>query len=794
MGTAFGSITVTKVNDGADAVPISIVSRAYEYKLSPSGSTDEVVSIGTEDGDYFIAEDGTQLIFEENGQWSSTMPTAVPGMFLWTKTITTYSDETVMTDITVTASGRGVDHISTYYYLSTSDTELAGGDWMLTIPPYVDGRYYWTKDETFYTDGTSTSTEPGLDYILNSAEYSRTVVERTDKHFFADADGVHVTVGDNMPNNGKNIRITNDGMQVRNNTMTLAEFSDTKAQIGSQGSKNLLMTNDGISVRDGITEHAVFFSNETRIGKSEDCHVSISPERTAFYNVDGNTPTAIINNAAYSSFANETTIVSETSSTTNLNYLSNTSQSSVLDATPVDIGSSYPLVSVTVVIQGGNVIYTPTGESLGDGYWYVDVLKEKVDFDDDGTIQLQTMPITITFTKTNKTVKVDFGDMSVLDVNSQLLNEPKLEVYADYYLGDPSARYAFGINALSTGDYSFSEGKGTTASGMCSHAAGINTIASGNYSFAMGNGTKSLNAGELVIGSFNKTSPSDGEILPYSDVLFMIGNGTSDSNRSNALMVHSDGDVQTPKGLLTTLSQVFGRRAVEIYSPSGGSPSMDDVGTSWWMPPGLYYTPSATTAATITNTPYTNSGFQVLAFGFSTYQTLQIAWQNASNSYIKYRIQTSNNTFGSWYSLTRGAGDLSSYLTTTAAANTYARKDTVGTIVYKSLGSDTQIAAGSSQKNMASISCAAGIWSVTAHAAFQPGGTVGHYRAVSIGTSATNATYGSFQCGASSGSTVIQTSRHITLTSTTTLYLNVYSQDAITVNSGGTIIEAVRLR
>lgn len=189
--------------------------------------------------------------------------------------------------------------------------------------------------------------------------------------------------------------------------------------------------------------------------------------------------------------------------------------------------------------------------------------------------------------------------------------------------------------------------------------------------------------------------------------------------------------------------------------------------------PGTYWSPNASISASITHTPFTDSAFQVTVKKFGSI-LVQIAWQNKQDSYIKYRIYTSNGSWGSWCAL--------------------ARQDVVGTIVYKSLSSDTSIAAGSSQKNMASISCAAGIWSVTAHASFQPGGTVGHYRAVSIGTSATNATYGTFQCGASNSSTLIQTSRHITLTSTTTLYLNVYSQDAVTVNANGTIIEAVRLR
>lgn len=50
--------------------------------------------------------------------------------------------------------------IITYYYLSTSNTELKGGSWSTTKPTFVSGRYYWTRQMYQYLDGTTKYTDP----------------------------------------------------------------------------------------------------------------------------------------------------------------------------------------------------------------------------------------------------------------------------------------------------------------------------------------------------------------------------------------------------------------------------------------------------------------------------------------------------------------------------------------------------------------------------------------------------------------------------------------------------------
>jgi hypothetical protein len=57
-------------------------------------------------------------------------------------------------------TGKGVKGINELYYSSESATELIDGEWSLESPAWQEGRYIWTKSVTYYTDMTSTETTP----------------------------------------------------------------------------------------------------------------------------------------------------------------------------------------------------------------------------------------------------------------------------------------------------------------------------------------------------------------------------------------------------------------------------------------------------------------------------------------------------------------------------------------------------------------------------------------------------------------------------------------------------------
>jgi Chaperone of endosialidase/Head domain of trimeric autotransporter adhesin len=102
---------------------------------------------------------------------------------------------------------------------------------------------------------------------------------------------------------------------------------------------------------------------------------------------------------------------------------------------------------------------------------------------------------------------------------------------------------AMGYNTIASGFNSTAMGNNTTASGNTSLAIGAGTTASGFYSTAMGRSTVSRPYGSLVIGQYNDSiATSNSTFWADADPVFIIGNGTSDAVRSNAMMVLKNGN------------------------------------------------------------------------------------------------------------------------------------------------------------------------------------------------------------------------------------------------------------
>ena len=55
-------------------------------------------------------------------------------------------------------TGIGVSSVDVWYYQSTSATALSGGSWSTTAPTWSDGKYVWTKTITTYTNDTTDET------------------------------------------------------------------------------------------------------------------------------------------------------------------------------------------------------------------------------------------------------------------------------------------------------------------------------------------------------------------------------------------------------------------------------------------------------------------------------------------------------------------------------------------------------------------------------------------------------------------------------------------------------------
>ncbi|VEJ95863.1 Collagen triple helix repeat (20 copies) [uncultured Blautia sp.] len=98
--------------------------------------------------------------------------------------------------------------------------------------------------------------------------------------------------------------------------------------------------------------------------------------------------------------------------------------------------------------------------------------------------------------------------------------------------------HAEGYYTEAIGDYSHAEGGSTIAKERWSHAEGNQTIAKGECSHAEGYGTIASTLAQCVIGQYN--------VEDDSGLVFIIGNGTADNERSNALTVDWSGNITAP--------------------------------------------------------------------------------------------------------------------------------------------------------------------------------------------------------------------------------------------------------
>ncbi len=100
--------------------------------------------------------------------WSDSIPSVAAGSYLWTKTVTAYTNGTSTTAYSVARQGvdgsavakgddgNGIASVIVKYAHSTSGTVIPTS-WVTSIPSVMAGSYFWTKTVTTYTDGTSTT-------------------------------------------------------------------------------------------------------------------------------------------------------------------------------------------------------------------------------------------------------------------------------------------------------------------------------------------------------------------------------------------------------------------------------------------------------------------------------------------------------------------------------------------------------------------------------------------------------------------------------------------------------------
>ncbi|MCM1316537.1 MAG: hypothetical protein NC205_00440 [Prevotella sp.] len=132
-----------------------------------------------------------------------------------------------------------------------------------------------------------------------------------------------------------------------------------------------------------------------------------------------------------------------------------------------------------------------------------------------------------------------------------------------------------GYSTRATGNYSHTEGYGTTASAPYSHAEGSSNTASGYYSHAEGYNTKATGQNSHAEGTGTIAKGTNSHVMGKYNVedtenkfAFIIGNGTSDTQRSNAFAIDWQGNIyvnnsSSPVNVLDLMNRLSSLEAKE---------------------------------------------------------------------------------------------------------------------------------------------------------------------------------------------------------------------------------------
>lgn len=94
--------------------------------------------------------------------WSATRPNVPAGQYLWTRVVTTYTDDTTSETQTPTLMGKegtpglGIKSKSISYAVGTSGNTPPTSGWQESIPNVSANQYLWTKTTLVYTDESKT--------------------------------------------------------------------------------------------------------------------------------------------------------------------------------------------------------------------------------------------------------------------------------------------------------------------------------------------------------------------------------------------------------------------------------------------------------------------------------------------------------------------------------------------------------------------------------------------------------------------------------------------------------------
>lgn len=175
--------TIVTYSDGSSTEAYSVGYKGTNGQDGTNGTNG--ISITKVEVEYYVSEKSDELV---GGEWSIDTPTWENGKYIWSRTKTTLSNNTSITTepacITGAkgedgkdgtngadgkpgedgAPGRGIESITTEFYLSTSKNQPENGEWEEEAQLWESGKYIWTRSKIVYINPSSIEyTEPQCD-------------------------------------------------------------------------------------------------------------------------------------------------------------------------------------------------------------------------------------------------------------------------------------------------------------------------------------------------------------------------------------------------------------------------------------------------------------------------------------------------------------------------------------------------------------------------------------------------------------------------------------------------------
>ena len=355
-----------------------------------------------------------------------------------------------------------------------------------------------------------------------------------------------------IPANKRNILLTDTAVKIRNGQTDLATYGDT-ITLGQNSGKNVQIGSNGVTINDG-NDQLASYGSDVVIGKTTTPHLEMDGNGISAYRDSTNKYFEV---GSGSSNVVETHAISETPLIVNLDYPIATISSVTVNNIATDeysynVGDEFiilndrPVGSCDVSVQYSYMSYVDDDDEQG------------TEITATQTLNYEAMPaLAITLSDTASTVNkvsVNGTQISNYTFNNNTItlnNRPSTgsEIEIEYTVSKIAPYFTFnerdavaekGIgsasfsdNGAASGVSSFITGINGEASGRASFVSGVDSNATGEASSALGKGTIASSSGGLSCGRYNNGG---------NDYLFAVGNGTDDSNRSNAFVVTENGN------------------------------------------------------------------------------------------------------------------------------------------------------------------------------------------------------------------------------------------------------------